>query len=282
MNLRDINPKAVGVLAARMLLDSIAQNTSLPSGVSFERSDDGWELRVDGHVHVIPLETSLDAVSDLCSWAQSGRLCGWHDIDDVARSVATTSQALCAAPARVWTLGGLADLMGGQEAPENDVVLVLGCAWARVRICRGEAVTLTELARLASVDPSRVRQIVADGELETVAGRGPNPSTVTAAEAKRWLSGRALRGWDDAADALVDRVESIRSGKGTGYAPRAIDAIAAARDGFLWAVDSRDDGEGTLIITDSAESALEEVAESVGRSLSEVEERGWTAQRIGL
>ena len=83
----------------------------------------------------------------------------------------------------------------GREAPEDPAALALSCAWSRLRICRGHDVTLAEVARLASVTSGRVRQLVTTGEITATAGSAREPSTVTAAEARRWLAARGLKGW---------------------------------------------------------------------------------------
>jgi hypothetical protein len=72
---------------------------------------------------------------------------------------------------------------------------VLGCVLARLKIERGEAVSVAELAALASVTGQRVRQLVAAGEITATTGRGATASTVTAGEARRWLSSRGLSGY---------------------------------------------------------------------------------------
>lgn len=85
---------------------------------------------------------------------------------------------------------------GGLE-PTTPWGLVLRACWIRDRLAAGEDVTPSELACLASISPQAVRQLIAAGELRTRkrrddSGPGRPASLVTAAEARRWLSGRGV------------------------------------------------------------------------------------------
>lgn len=138
-------------------------------------------------------------VASLCAWAQTGELGDWTDHEDAADALLTASDALYASPLRPWQ-GGDLEAMGDAVALARDespdpVRLVLACALSRLRVCRGEPVTVSELARLAGVTDGRARQLVTAGELRATAGTGTAPSTVTAREARRWLAARGLRGW---------------------------------------------------------------------------------------
>jgi selenocysteine lyase/cysteine desulfurase len=73
-------------------------------------------------------------------------------------------------------------------------------------------------------------------------------------------------------------VEEMRASKGSGYAPPADEAIDAAREGRLWAVDTLNAGEDSIVIADSAERALAIVAEGFDPEMAAP--AGWTADRV--
>lgn len=75
--------------------------------------------------------------------------------------------------------------------PETPWGLVLVAAVARDQIARRRGVTLAGLAVLAEVSPSRMRQLVSVGELETDGGK---PARVPAGAARRWLEARGVAG----------------------------------------------------------------------------------------
>lgn len=60
--------------------------------------------------------------------------------------------------------------------------------------------------------------------------------------------------------ALVDRLNKIRTTKGTGYAPEVDAALDAARTGRLYFVDTASAGEDSFVVADSERAALTEVA----------------------
>jgi len=75
--------------------------------------------------------------------------------------------------------------------PETEWGIVLLAARARLLIHRRQPVTLAALAALASVSPSRLRQLVASDELPTDGGK---PARVKAADAKKLLDARGVAG----------------------------------------------------------------------------------------
>lgn len=183
--LASLDPSAVGRAAVEHVLQRLARLVvPLSPGVTFT-----W--RTDG-------DTTLGlTVADLTAWAQSGALGDWIDHEDAADAILTATEALYRAPlADGWDAAAAeASADTGRETPEDPVALALSCAWSRLRICRGHAVAVAELARLASVTSGRVRQLVAAGEIAATAGAAREPSMVEAVEARRWLSARGLRGW---------------------------------------------------------------------------------------
>lgn len=82
---------------------------------------------------------------------------------------------------------GLGELEGEVDAT-TPVGIVLLAAHARVRIATRQRVPVRELAALAGVDAHHVRLLGRKGELEV------DDATVRAAECRRWLSGRGVKG----------------------------------------------------------------------------------------
>ena len=183
--LASLDPAAVGRHAIDLVIERLARLAlPLSPGVTLT-----W--RTDG-------DTDLGlTVADLTAWAQSGALGDWEGHEDAADALLTATEALYRAPlADGWDAAAAeASADVGRETPEDPAALALSCAWSRLRVCRGHDVTLAELARLASVTSGRVRQLVTASEIAATAGAAREPSTVTAAEARRWLASRGLRGW---------------------------------------------------------------------------------------
>lgn len=188
MRLADLVPATVGRAATELVLARIGRLAlPLSPGVTL-------------HVGAIQGDTDLGVtVASLCAWAQTGDLGDlgdWTDAEDAADALLGATEALYRAPlADAWDAAVAA--AEAEDGPEDDAVAVaLAAAWSRLRIVRGEAVTLAELARLASVTPGLVKQSVAEGRLRVAStGSGPKPSRLNAAEARRWLAARGLRGW---------------------------------------------------------------------------------------
>lgn len=157
MRLSDLDPATVGRAATDAVLARLGR-LALPLS--------------PGVALVVPRaqgDTDLGlTVASLCAWAQSGALGDWEDHEYAA-----------------------------DDGPVDDdpVALVLAAAWSRLRLMRGSSVTMRELGRLASLTPSGVKRIVAAGELAAGGRGGPQPHRVEAAEARRWLGSRGLRGW---------------------------------------------------------------------------------------
>lgn len=128
----------------------------------------------------------------LCLYAQTGAT--WQR--DIAADFAFAASALLSSPARPWRPQDLASLTIGHGPAESDLLHVLGCVHARLKIERGEAVSVAELAALASITRQRAYQLSRKGEIAATGGRGATASTVTATEARRWLAARGLKGWE--------------------------------------------------------------------------------------
>lgn len=192
---------AVADDALDLVLDRLAR-LHVPLGPGITLALDGGAV-VDPETQAVtrrppePRGTDLHAtVAQLTRWAQTGDLGDWQDHEDAADALQTAASVLCAAPLRPWQVSDLdAAVSLPRDAEPGPVALVLACALSRLRVCRGEPVTLAELARLASVADSRTRQLAAAGELRATSGSGPKGSTVAAAEARRWLASRGLAGW---------------------------------------------------------------------------------------
>ena len=183
--LTDLNPSTVGAEATALVVARLGRLVlPLSPGVT---------LRVADAVG----DTDLGlTVASLCAWAQRGELGDWETHDEAADALQTAAEALLSSPARPWTIADLDALDEIERGEELDAVrLVLAASLTRLRICRGEAVTLDTLARLAGVTRQAVQKIAAQGDLRVAAGRGSAPSTVDADEARRWLASRGVRGW---------------------------------------------------------------------------------------
>lgn len=64
----------------------------------------------------------------------------------------------------------------------------------------------------------------------------------------------------DGCEATRGRIAALVARKGAGYAPTLREALAAAREGRLWDVDTQNRGADCLTIADSADEALAEIA----------------------
>ncbi len=185
MKLSDLDPQTVGREATAAVIERLARLAiPLSPGVM---------------LHLSPVQGDTDlglTVASLCAWAQHGELGDWADHGDAADALQSAAEALLSSPARPWAvadLDALDDVERGEEL--GAVRLVLAAALTRLRICRGEVVTLDTLSRLASLTRQRLQQIVADGDLQVTAGKGSTPTTVAPDEARRWLAARGVRGW---------------------------------------------------------------------------------------
>ncbi len=78
------------------------------------------------------------------------------------------------------------------------------------------------------------------------------------------------------ADAIRE-LHARRTAKGRGYADSLADCIAAARNGLLFDVDTRNAGEDSLIVADDEADAIAGVADYHGCG-----SEGWSAERITL
>lgn len=184
MRLSDLDPATVGRAATDAVLQRLSRLAlPLSPGVTLR-----WDTQGDTDLGM--------TVASLCAWVQRGAMGDWTDHEDAADALLAATEALYRAPlGDAWDGAVAAAAADDGPADSDPVALVLAAAWSRVRIMRAESVTLAELARLASVVPSRVKQLVGAGEITATAGRGPVPSRVAAPEARRWLGSRGLEGW---------------------------------------------------------------------------------------
>lgn len=75
--------------------------------------------------------------------------------------------------------------------PTTEIGVLLMAARARVRLVGGAAVSVAELAALASLNPSRIRQLITEGEL----ARDSRSGLVTHRSAYKWLAYRRVPGF---------------------------------------------------------------------------------------
>lgn len=179
------SPRAIGARATDAVLQRLARLAMpLSPGIA---------------LHVSPAQGDTDlgvTCASLCAWAQSGALGDWSDAEDAADALLTASECLYRAPlGDAWDAAEAASAAEDGPADSDPVACVLAAAWSRVKVCRGEAITLRELARLASVAPSWVRANVTAKEIAASGRGGPQPHRVEASEARRWLASRGLAGW---------------------------------------------------------------------------------------
>lgn len=174
----------VGTLATERVLHRLSR-LALPllPGVTLR-----WDTQGDTDLGV--------TVASLCAWAQSGALGDWEGHEDAADALLTATEVLYRAPlGDAWGEAVAEGAAGDGPVAEDPVACVLAAAWSRLRVCRGESVTLAELARLASVSPSWTKALAARGEIVATVRGGSQPAEVSAAEARRWLAARGLAGW---------------------------------------------------------------------------------------
>ena len=86
-------------------------------------------------------------------------------------------------------------VLAGKSPTTDDLHFAIGCAAVRGLIARGQPVNTSELAALADVSPSFVRQEKLGGKLEVELATEPLRHVVTAAEARRWLASRGVPGF---------------------------------------------------------------------------------------
>lgn len=133
------------------------------------------------------LESSGVALSatDLCRWTQTGT--GEHP-DEARDSLQALCEALYVRPCDEGTYA-VSDLDDDAD-PTSDFGAVVVAAACRLALLDGEAVTPRWLGALASVDAEHVRLLARRGELALVDGE------ISAEEARRWLSGRGVKGFE--------------------------------------------------------------------------------------
>lgn len=202
--LSDLDPQTVGREATAAVLERLARLAiPLSPGVM---------------LHLSPAQGDTDlglTVGQLCAWAQSGELGDWADHEDAADALLTATEVLYRAPlGDAWDAAVAAACAEDGPADTDPVALVLAAAWSRLKVMRepsararattdkeraevqrDHAVTVAELARLASLSVQRVRQLAPTSGLKVTVVRAGVPARVEAAEARRWLAARGLGGW---------------------------------------------------------------------------------------
>lgn len=183
-----LDPVHVGRDAVQRLLEHVGRVAFKlsPIAVHLPRADaealDGTDLAV--------------TVATLTRYAQQGGAVGdWQDHEDAAD--AAQEVCTCLVSDALGTGGGLLDvLLGGDEASDDPLRLVITAAWGRISIARGDAVTGAQLGALAGLHPSRVRALRAAGEIPgwVSTGTGRGASQCPAAAAQQWLQARGVAG----------------------------------------------------------------------------------------
>ena len=127
-------------------------------------------------------------VQHLTAYAQTGALGDWPDDSCALDAVQDVCSCLYS---RAGDRAGFdAPDLRDDHDPDTDVGTVIRAAMARQMLSTGTPVPVAWLAALSSVGAVRMRQLVAAGEVPAVDGR------VRAPDARRWLSGRRVPGFD--------------------------------------------------------------------------------------
>lgn len=142
-----------------------------------------------GAIHHNPASSSTlgGTMAMLCSWAKDGTGTDWGGEGesgcalDACQSIVEAYYG-CASRAET----PLDDL--DSETQEDPVAIVLMAALARVGIMRGEGISPSRLAALASVGTSFLRQNYAPAGVLVKVGRG----AISGESARTWLSGRGM------------------------------------------------------------------------------------------
>lgn len=134
--------------------------------------------------------------SALCEYAQRGLpVYDWETHGEAEDACAEMVGVLWGRIADAGHGGDVGPLAADEAAEEADLddplALVLVAAWARVTLAKGDPLTVRQLAALAGLDPAVVRRMADAGE---VALTGQRPRAAEADEARRWLSGRGIKG----------------------------------------------------------------------------------------
>ncbi len=169
--LADLRPEAVGREAHELVLRQ-AERLATKIGCSLSS--------------VGPSDLQLTA-ADLCRYAQTGDTADWGD----ESGALDAAQSLCEVLYSQAGVPGTFDVgeLGEDVDPETPVGLVLAAALARFELGQGEPVTARQLGALAGLDERHVRLLARNGELAL-------GGTVKAEEARRWLSGRGVAGFE--------------------------------------------------------------------------------------
>lgn len=189
-SLVEFDPAAVALEATRAAVER-ASRLALPlsPSVRLDLSDTS-----DAALTATDLAATFRA---LTVYAQKGLpVWDWTSDEDAADALLGATEVMFAAPGRDWTPAQLDEVLSPSRGEELSApVLVLACAWTRVRIARGDAVPVVALARLASISDERVHQFAREGRLAgvTTAREGRAlVASVTAEGAREWLVSRGL------------------------------------------------------------------------------------------
>ncbi len=128
----------------------------------------------------------------LCHYAQRGLpVWDWETHGEAMDAVQNVVSTMYGCPADTSSVGPLAE-DGLDEADLDDpLALVLVAAWARAQLASGESLTVCQLGALAGLDPSVIRKMNKDCEIFLT---GLRPCVADAAEARRWLGSRGVKG----------------------------------------------------------------------------------------
>lgn len=131
-------------------------------------------------------------VSALVTYAQRGLpVWDWDTHGEARDGVQSVVSTLYACPADTSIVGPLAETDLDDADLDDPLALVLVAAWARVQLADGEALTVRQLGALAGLDASVIRKMNKDGEITLT---GIRPCVADAAEARRWLGARGVKG----------------------------------------------------------------------------------------
>lgn len=148
----------------------------------------GFDLRV-GHRGQSDMALTVSA---LVTYAQRGLPAwDWCTHGEAMDAVQSVVSCMYGAPADTGGVGPLAE-DGLDDADLDDpLALVLVAAWARAQLASGESLTVRQLGALAGLDPSVIRKMNKDYEIFLT---GLRPCVADAAEARRWLGARGVKG----------------------------------------------------------------------------------------
>lgn len=170
--LHALTPDDVGAEAHRLVLEHLSRQ-AMRIGCTIDE--------------VGPSDLALTA-ADLTRYAQTGDTGDWGAADgalDAAQSICEALYAQAGVPGTFET-GELAE----DADPETPIGLVLVAAFGRMAIEQKKKVPVRQLAALSGIDYKSLELLARKGELSLEDGQ------VSSAEARRWLSGRGVPGFE--------------------------------------------------------------------------------------